>query len=98
MLDRTEIDNMLKPLDAVVPSVPEAVVKFCDQIDKNFSTTADKLEATAHKLHNIADGLLERAKGLRDAAPVVSKDIHDWISYEQESIAREKFYRPLTEG
>jgi hypothetical protein len=84
--------------DLNVTTVPEAVVKFCDNIDRNFATTADKLESTAHKLHGIADGLLNRAKQLREAAPQVSKDVHDWISFEQESLVREKFFRPLTQG
>jgi hypothetical protein len=102
MLDKKDIAEMLK-IDPVLkvsapPSVPDAVVKFCDSIDRNFSTTADKLEITAVKLHGIADGLLERAKQLRDVAPKVSKDVHDWITYERESLVQEQFYRPLTEG
>ena len=79
----------------VIPQVPEAVSRFCDQIDKNFSSTVEQLEATAQAMHLAASELESRAKQLKEAGPDVSEEVKKWIMYERESREKQKFYSSI---
>ena len=75
--------------------LPDAVVRFCDSIDKNFAGTAARLRHTAKQLREAAEDMEHRAEQLDLAAPEVSKQLHDWIGFERAANEREKFFAPL---
>ena len=83
------------PEVTILTELPNAIVKFCDGIDKNFHATADRLEMTAAAMRSIADGLTHRAKNLKTAAPELAGQLERWVKYERESNDREKYYSSL---
>lgn len=97
MQDTAKIEAVEAALSLVVEAkpLPDGVVKFCDQIERNFSATVANLEATAKNLRELAEEFETRAKDLRTAGPDVSSQVHRWISFERESHEREKFYRTI---
>lgn len=84
----------LIPLTLTAP-LPIPVQRFCGEIDKNFASTAEKLDFTAELLEEAAKELRSRASDLRDASPDVRAQVERWISFERESDARYKFFATL---
>ena len=79
-------------------NIPEAVRRFTGDIHKKFEGTANNCLKTADAMRKAAYELEQRAKELLGAAPDVAGHVERWVTYEQESMAREKFLRVLFEG
>lgn len=83
------------PQPLPIPALPIPVQRFCTEIDKNFTVTADALVETAKKLEHAAKELRQRAENLLNASPEVRKTVESWITYERESNERGKFLNTL---
>lgn len=75
--------------------LPLPVTKFCEDVDKNFTITADNLDATAERLEIAAADLRTKANDLRAASPDVRGHVERWITYEREANAKGKFYETI---
>lgn len=96
----TEISAHNIPTIISQPAVPlpQAVKKFCSEINLNFEKTAANAIVTAERLEKAAMDLRKYAADLRDAAPDVSGHVERWIRYEREAHGRESFLRTLFDG
>lgn len=73
-----------------VSSLPNGVQKFVGDVNKHFNQTIDALHRRSDELRRAADECDDRARRLSDAAPHLTRQIEEWISFERDCAVRQQ--------
>lgn len=87
-VDRTNIDVLPLTLD-------EGAEKFITRVKANFSETSAKLRQLANEFRKAAEVADQKADQLDGAAPDLSEQVKDWVSFETQAHMFVKFYEPI---